>query len=51
MEIKDGKTGSPEAKPHGSPGRKKEIREIKSPSGNPHGVSRKNREEEQKIRG
>ena len=29
MEIKDGKTGSPEAKPHGSPGRKKEIREIK----------------------
>lgn len=52
VEIKDGKTGSPEAKPHGSPGRKKEIREIKkSPSGNPHGVSRKNREEEQKIRG
>ena len=31
MEIKDGKTGSPEAKPHGSPGRKKEIREIKKP--------------------
>ena len=31
MEIKDGKTGSPEAKPHGNPGRKKEIREIKKP--------------------
>lgn len=29
MEIKDGKTGFPEAKPHGSPGRKKEIQEIK----------------------
>lgn len=31
MEIKDGKTGFPEAKPHGSPGRKKEIQEIKKP--------------------
>ena len=35
----------------GVPGRKKEIREIKKPFREPHGVSRKNREEEQKIRG